>query len=185
MFGAYGQERDFQHSSYENELNKMYGSYEGERTRQANALETRLAEQYNAYETERGAQRTMQANTPLMQMQAAALAPALRAMQYNDADKLMQSGDTQRLLQQQYLDSEMNKFNEGRDESLKRLMAYSSILSGATPYVNQSGTTNTQQPYNRVTGALGGGLTGAMLGPMIGLTGGTGALIGGALGLFG
>lgn len=69
-------------------------------------------------------------------------------------------------------------------DQLSRLQAYSQIMAGAAPYASSSGSSSQRQPYNKLTGAIGGGLGGAALGSMFGM-GPLGAIVGGLGGLFG
>ena len=147
----------------------------------ANAYEAERSRQYNAFEAERGGQRQMWMQSPALQLQAAQFAPVLQAAQqqygFNNANALSTIGGQQRDIMQQ-----------GLDDPLKKLQAYSALLQGASGYgtssTNQSGSAS--QPYNKLTGAIGGGLAGAALGSMNGMSfGPMGAAAGALLGLFG
>lgn len=150
---------------YESERNRMASAYEAERQRQA-----------GAYGMQQGARVNMFAQMPEITMRAASMAPGLSSLDFQNIQALQNAGLLQRDIQQQVMDG-----------PLKNLSAYSQILSGAAPYGEQTGSQSaaTRNPYNKLTGAIGGGLSGAMLGPLMGLSGGMGALLGGALGLFG
>jgi len=148
----------------------------------ANAYEAERSRQYNAFEAERGGQRQMWMQSPTLQLQAAQFAPVLQAAQqqygFNNANALTAIGGQQRDILQQ-----------GVDDPLKKLQAYSTLLQGASGYGTSSTSQNgsAQQPYNKLTGTIGGGLGGFMLGNAImpGIGGMVGAGIGALGGLFG
>lgn len=151
-------------NAYENDMGRMFQAYQSERGLRA-----------NAYEAERGAQRGMFASMPQTTMQAAALAPQLAGMDYNDIQQLQNMGLLQRQIQQEQL-----------EEPMKRIGLYSSVLNGAAPYAAQSGSSTSTQPYNKLSGAIGGGLGGYALANMIlPGSGAIGAALGGLGGLFG
>lgn len=192
--------------SYENERGRMAAAEEAERQRQAMAYEAErgaqrqsLSDEYgrkfaaytgerglsaNAYEAERGAYRDMWSKDPSLRLQAAGMVPALAAADYMDADRLMGVGLQRRQIEQESLDDQRMRYDYNRDEPLQRLLSYNSILQGATPYASSQQSGSNKQPYNRLTGAIGGGLGGYALGNLMGF-GPVGAVLGGLGGLFG
>lgn len=149
-------------------------AYENERNRMAQAFEAERARRFNAYESEQG-----------RKVQASAMMPSMLQMGYLDADKMMQAGALERDMEQERIDREMERWYKGKDEPLNRMMAYSSILQGATPYMSSSQTQSSAQKYNRLSGAIGGGLGGYALGSVLGGFGPMGAALGALGGLFG
>lgn len=150
---------------YQFERGLMEQAYEAERQRQA-----------MAYEAERSGQRQAWLDQPRLQLQASAMAPGLAQADYLDAQMLQQTGQLQRGIDQ-----------ELRDEALKRLQAYSGLLQGASGFgtTTSSGSGQQTQPYNKLTGAIGGGLGGYALGSALGAFGPIGAGVGALMGLFG
>lgn len=161
-------------------------AYQFERGLQDRAYESERQRQFGAYEAERGARRQALLQDPQTRLQASALLPALGQARYLDIDKLAQGGLLEMDIEQNRIDREMERFNQGRDLPLNRLMAYSSILQGATPYMSSNQTTSSAAKYNRLSGAIGGGLGGYALGSMLPVVGGPmGAMLGALGGLFG
>lgn len=187
MFGSDVQERQRQFDALTGERGMMFGADAAERQRAAAAYEAEQGRMYGADQAGRNRQLQAFDSERARQLQAMGMAPQLAAADYMDLNAMLGAGDHARGIEQQFLDSAMDRWNYNRDEPAMRLANYNSIMTGAAPYASQSGTSTgtQQQPYNRVSGALGGGLSGAVLGPMLGLTGPMGALIGAGMGLFG
>lgn len=123
------------------------------------------------------------------QMQAAGMAPQAAQQDYFDIAKLAEVGGSREDLVQQAINEAMARHNYGIEEPWQRLGQYASIVQGSAPGGSTSSyTTNPGFRRNVGAGLLGGGLTGAGLGSMIGGNNpyavGGGAALGGLLGLF-
>lgn len=184
---AYQMERGFQEQAFENERQKYFNAYEAEQQRRQGAFDRERGMQYDA--TARTEDRYAGAveNERSRMFQSLGLAPALDAMDYTNLNAASMAGQGLRDIDQSFIDGNVERYNYNRDEPLQRLMGYSSILQGATPYMSssQSSTSNAAK-YNRLSGTVGGGLGGYAMGAMIPAIGGPmGALLGGLGGLFG
>ncbi len=135
---AYNMERGFMQQADEAERHRRYDAYMTERQRQYDAFNTGQSQK----------------------LQIAGIAPNLMAMDYQGADKLMQSGDMQQALAQAALDRRKSQYDTSQMMPWDVLQRYSSILNGATGYATttNSGSGSATQPYNRLTGGIGGGL---------------------------
>jgi hypothetical protein len=115
------------------------------------------------------------------QQAALQAAPAMAAQDYADIQRLSQIGQQTEAYQEMALQDAINRFNFEQQAPYARLQSF---LSGA--YGAPSGMQQVTPVYrNPIGGALGGALAGSQLGQMAGLSQGTGALIGGGLGLLG
>ncbi len=121
------------------------------------------------------------------QLQAAAIAPTVNNLEYQDIDRLLQVGQTRENLGRAYMDDMINRHNFGQQAPWNVLNNYQNIALGLG---SLGGTASTQQGGSnigqRVGGAAGGALTGASVGSAVpGIGTGIGALIGGLGGLLG
>ena len=115
------------------------------------------------------------------QQAALQAAPAMAAQDYADIQRLSQIGQQTEAYQEMALQDAINRFNFEQQAPYSRLQSF---LSGA--YGAPSGMQQVTPVYrNPVGGAFGGALSGAALSQMTGFSPGTGAAIGGALGLLG
>lgn len=207
MAQAYGQERGLTNQAIESGLGRQFSAYGQERGAQQGALSTEYAareaamqqERQNmmaAYSQERGAQQQGFLAQPgqnlqqqQMQLSALGMVPGLTNAGFVPGQQQMGVGNQLQQQQQSEMGAAVDRYNYNRDAPLNNLMAYSSILSGSTPYVSssQSGNSKNQLPFNPLSGAIGGGLGGYALGGLIPAIGGPAGAIGGALlgGLFG
>ena len=119
-----------------------------------------------------------------MQQQAAAAAPGMAELDYNDINRLAGVGGARESFAQAQLQSEMDRFNFGQQTPFNKLAQYSGLVGGPI-----AGTTTTQQPIFRqpaasfLGGAALGGSIGNKINPDSGWGAGLGALGGGLLGL--
>jgi len=162
-------------NAYQQGLGMMSQAYEAERQRQYGAFQSERQDQYDAFQQEQA--RKMQASGMAPGLLSQDLARQNFGLQSNLA--LQNTGMYQRQMEQDLSNQQQNN-----------LMAYSQLLAGAAPYASQQGSSTMQQPYNRLTGAIGSGLAGAALGSAMtpaGMAsfGPMGAIAGAALGLFG
>lgn len=115
------------------------------------------------------------------QMAATQMAPAMAAQDYADIQRLANVGQQTEAYQEMALQDAINRFNFAQQAPYSKLQSF---LSGA--YGAPSGMQQVTPVYrNPIGGALGGALAGSQLGPILGASSGTGALIGGGLGLLG
>lgn len=115
------------------------------------------------------------------QMAAIQAAPAMAAQDYADIQRLANVGQQTEAYQEMALQDAINRFNFAQQAPYARLQSF---LSGA--YGAPSGMQQVTPVYRNPLGsALGGALAGSQLAPMAGFSSGTGALIGGGLGLLG
>jgi len=115
------------------------------------------------------------------QMAGLQMAPAMAAQDYADIQRLSNIGQQAEAYQEMALQDAINRFNFAQQAPYARLQSF---LSGA--YGAPSGMQQVTPVYrNPLGGALGGALAGSQLAPMAGFSSGTGALIGGGLGLLG
>lgn len=183
---AYQMERGLMEQAGEAERSRMYGSYEGERARHASSWAAERDKQYDSTTRDRDYYFRALGSANDNRLRAAALAPAIAQTDLQDLQAATQAGAQIYDIDQSRIDADRERFDYNRDAPLQRLMAYSSILSGATPYMSSSQSTSSAQKYNRLSGTIGGGLGGYALGSAIPMIGGPmGALLGGAMGLFG
>jgi hypothetical protein len=157
-------------NAYQQGLGMMSQAYEAERQRQYGAFQSERQNQYNAFQTE--LDRKMQASGMAPGLLSQDLARQNFGLQSNLA--LQNTGMYQRQIEQDLSNQQQNN-----------LMAYSQLLAGAAPYASQQGTSSANQPYNRLTGTVGGGLAGAALASAMHLSGPIGAGLGALAGLFG
>ena len=115
------------------------------------------------------------------QMAATQMAPAMAAQDYADIQRLANVGQQTEAYQEMALQDAINRYNFAQQAPYSKLQSF---LSGA--YGAPSGMQQVTPVYrNPIGGALGGALAGSQLGPVLGASSGTGALIGGGLGLLG
>lgn len=113
------------------------------------------------------------------QLQAAGLFPGLNQVGRQPGDDALSYANYDRALQEDSLQSDMDKFNYLRDQPYNNLGWYSNLISGASsPYGTQ---TQTGPAGSRAAGALGGALAGSQLASGMGY-GGWGQLVGAGLG---
>jgi hypothetical protein len=121
------------------------------------------------------------------QMQASALAPTLAETDYRDLQALTGVGDVRRGLAQDYLNQANGLFNQATGYNQQRLDNYGRAV-GLGMGVGSNQTSTSPNPYQSspIAGAIGGGMAGYSLGPMLGFGGpvgaGVGAVLGGLLG---
>lgn len=127
--------------------------------------ESQANRQQQGYESERG-----------RMMGGLGMVPGFANMDYTDASQLLNVGDALQRQQQSYMDDDYSRFTEARDYPLRQLDILGRSLGGGV------GETRTEPGRNKAAGALGGGLAGAQIGSMLGLTNpwlaGAGALLG-------
>ena len=119
---------------------------------------------FNAYESERG-----------RMGQAAAQAPGLGMADYGDIDRLGGIGARREGLGQEQLQDLISRFNYGQQQPYNQLQGFMGTIGGN---YGQQQTTQTPLYQNRAAGALGGGLSAAMMTSNPWLWG-AGALLGG------
>lgn len=118
------------------------------------------------------------------QLRGTMFAPQMANQDYTDISKLAEVGAQKESLQQQQLQSNIDRYNFGQNTDLNKLQNYMGLIQG-----NYGGTSSTTSPYfqNRTAGFLGGGIGGASLGasmfPAAASATPWGAIGGGALGL--
>ncbi len=115
------------------------------------------------------------------QLQAAAIAPTVNNLEYQDIDRLLQVGQTRENLGRSYVEDMINRHNFGQQAPWNVLNNYQNIALGLG---SLGGTASTTQPGGGVLGGLSGGLGGAATGlalggPVGGIIGGLGGLLGG------
>jgi hypothetical protein len=120
------------------------------------------------------------------QMQASALAPTLAETDYRDLQALTGVGDVRRGLAQDYLNQTNGLFNNYTNYPQTQLDNFGRAVQLGMGGGSTS-TSTAPNPYqsNPIAGAIGGGMAGYSLAPMLGMGGGMGALVGAGLGLLG
>lgn len=126
-----------------------------------------------AYENERG-----------RQMAALGFAPTSANQDYIDLNAGLQAGKMKEGYQADKLRGDMERFNYNQNQPYDNLARYMAIVGG-----NQWGGSQTQQQpvqgSNPLMGALGGGMIGNTLGPVLGLGGPAGIGLGALMGVLG
>lgn len=125
------------------------------------------------------------------QMQGILEAPQTANQGYQDISQLANAGANQDSYNQSQLDSNINRWNFNQNQPTQQIQSYLGLLNGT----GVGNSTQTQTPYYSNTGgqALGGAISGGLLGSSLfgaggalagtlGLTGATGGLLGGGLG---
>jgi hypothetical protein len=156
--------------------NNNFGSSAHQETLTRNLGQTAAGMYGSNYDQERG-----------RQMQASALAPTLAETDYRDLQALTGVGDVRRGLAQDYLNQANGLFNNATGYPQQQLDNYGRAV-GLGMGVGSNQTSTSPNPYQSspIAGAIGGGMAGYSLGPMLGLGGpvsaGIGAVLGGLLG---
>jgi hypothetical protein len=156
--------------------NNNFGSSAHQETLTRNLGQTAAGMYGSNYDQERG-----------RQMQASALAPTLAETDYRDLQALTGVGDVRRGLAQDYLNQANGLFNNATGYNQQQLDNYGRAV-GLGMGVGSNQTSTSPNPYQSspIAGAIGGGMAGYSLGPMLGLGGpvsaGVGAVLGGLLG---
>jgi hypothetical protein len=156
--------------------NNNFGSSAHQETLTRNLGQTAAGMYGSNYDQERG-----------RQMQASALAPTLAETDYRDLQALTGVGDVRRGLAQDYLNQANGLFNNATGYNQQQLDNYGRAV-GLGMGVGSNQTSTSPNPYQSspIAGAIGGGMAGYSLGPMLGLGGpvsaGIGAVLGGLLG---
>lgn len=115
---------------------------------------------------------------------AAAMFPSVYDMGRAQGSDALTYANYDRAVQEDALQSDMDRFNYMRDQPFDQLGWYANMINGvASPYGSQSGTT-TVPSGSRAASALGGAMAGYQMQPF-GMSNGWGALLGGLAGYFG
>jgi hypothetical protein len=123
------------------------------------------------------------------QARAAAMFPGIYDMGRTPSTDSLAYANYDRAIQEDALQSDIDRFNYMRDQPYNNLGWYSNLVTGAaSPYGTQSSTT-TGPAGSRAAGALGGAMAGSQIGGMFGnpATGGYsgwGAILGGLAGMY-
>jgi len=114
------------------------------------------------------------------QLQAAAIAPTVNNLEYQDIDRLMQVGQHRESLGQSYMEDMINRHNFGQQAPWNVLNNYQNLALGLG---SLGGTASTQQGGTGIAGRLGGAAGGALTGASIGsVVPGFGTAVGAAIG---
>ncbi len=117
------------------------------------------------------------------QIKAAALAPQLSALDFQNIAAVSDAGATRQNAAQQQLNDQIARWNYQQQLPYQQLNNYANLVQGG-----YGGTTTLTQPYftnplaNGLSGALAGGLLGGALSPSLGIGSGYGTLGGAGLG---